>query len=98
MYGRVARPLLDFSERGLGTRLCTTVVLVHGLSETLSESMATKLAHVLHIFWLFPFPFPSPRFRVFQLPERGYLWPRSARFSNLDAVFTEIRILPCYLA
>ena len=32
------------------------VVLVHGLSETLGESMATKLAHVLQIFQVVSVP------------------------------------------
>ena len=53
---------------GISLRIeeCTQCGASSGSSETLGESMAMRLAHVLQIFWLFPFPFP--RFRVFQLP------------------------------
>ena len=35
-------------------------MLVHGLSETLGDSMATRLAHVLHIFQVISIPIPIP--------------------------------------
>ena len=52
---------------GINLRIeeCTQCGASSGSSETLGESMAMTLAHVLKIFWLFPFP----RFRVFQLPQ-----------------------------
>ena len=59
---------------GISVRIeeCTQCGASSGSSETLGESMAMRLAHVLQNFWLipfpFPFPFPFPRFRVFQLP------------------------------
>ena len=55
--------------------------------ETLGESMAMRLAHVLHIFSLFPFPFPFLRFRVFQLPVfllRGLSAPCSLVFFHCE--------------
>ena len=36
------------------------MVLVHGLSETLGKSMATRLAHVLHIFQVLSIPVSIP--------------------------------------
>ena len=57
---------------GISLRIeeCTQCGASSGSSETLGESMAMKLAHVLQIFWLFPFrfPFPFPRFRVSSCP------------------------------
>ena len=49
-----------------------------GLSETLGESMAMRLAYILHIFQVVsipvsvpisPFLFLFPHFRIFQLPK-----------------------------
>ena len=41
------------------------MVLVHGLSETLGEGMAMRLAHVLHIFQVVSVPVSVPTFPCF---------------------------------
>ena len=57
MYGRVTRPLLDFSERGLGTRLPgneAKAILTRGGKQVFDIIYTTviKTWYVLvHIFW-----------------------------------------------